>query len=210
LKLLPRESLVRTSAVDHADWNYHLVLGQVQRIRFRLICSLLGQDHYPRLLEIGYGSGVLMPELKRRCDEIYGIDPHEHHAEVEAVLARHGVPSQLHTAGAEKLPFQDAFFDCAVSVSALEYVENIEHACAEIRRTLKPGGYLIVVTPGQSPALDLALRLFTGENPNQYGDRRQTHGPALRRNFKVVKERSVPWITGRLFRLYTGIKLQSV
>jgi ubiquinone/menaquinone biosynthesis C-methylase UbiE len=209
LKLLPREALVRTSAVDHADWNYHPFLGQVQRIRFRLIRSLLGTDRYHRLLEIGYGSGVLIPELKTRSDEIYGIDPHQHHKEVEASLARHGIKAELHSSGAEQLPFPDAFFDCLVSVSALEYVEDIERACREMRRVLKPGGYLVLVTPGQSPLLDFGLRLFTGENADQYGDRRQKLVPTLKRHFAPVKERSVPWVTGSLFRLYTGLKLRT-
>lgn len=208
LRLLPPSALIRTSEVDHADWNYRAFLGQIQRLRFRLVRRLLGDGHYPRLLEIGYGSGVLMPELKRRCDELYGIDPHPKHREVMAALAQHGVRAELHSGSAEQLPFADGSFDAVVSVSALEYVPDIGVTCREIRRVLKSGGHLVVVTPGYSPVLDYALRVTTGEKADQYANRRQRLLPALRANFMVVTERPVPWLTGPLFRLYTGIKLQ--
>ena len=64
LKLLPREALIQTGEVDHADWNYRPLLGMIQRLRFRLILRILAGRKYHRLLEIGYGSGVFMPELK--------------------------------------------------------------------------------------------------------------------------------------------------
>jgi tRNA G46 methylase TrmB len=66
LSLLPPSALLRTGPVDHADWNYRPLIGTVQRIRFRLVCRLLGNGRFDRLLEIGYGSGVFMPELAKR------------------------------------------------------------------------------------------------------------------------------------------------
>lgn len=209
LRLLPPAALIRTSDVDHADWNYRAFLGQIQRIRFRVVCRLLGEQRYPRLLEIGYGSGVLMPELKQRCDELYGIDPHSKHREVAAALAQHGVVAELYSGSAEVLPFANGFFDAVVSVSALEYVPDIERACREIRRVLRPGGDLVVVTPGHSALLDLGLRIATGESAGQYENRRERLLPALKAHFAVVAEKPIPWVTGPLFRLYTGIKLQA-
>jgi ubiquinone/menaquinone biosynthesis C-methylase UbiE len=209
LHLLPPAALIRTSDVDHADWNYRALLGRVQRVRFNLVRRLLEGARYARLLEIGYGSGVFMPELSRRSDALYGIDPHPKHREVQAVLARHGVRAELHSGTAESLPFPDDFFDAIVSVSALEYVPDIQVACDEFRRVLRPGGHLIVCTPGFSPLLDLALRLTTGEKADQYADRRQRLLPTLKRNFTTLVERPVPWITGPLLKLYTGIKLRA-
>jgi ubiquinone/menaquinone biosynthesis C-methylase UbiE len=206
--LLPREALVRTGPVDHADWNYRPVLGRVQRLRFGLVKSLLGSTRYPRLLEIGYGSGVFMPELRQHCQELFGLDPHASNREVEAVLARHGIAAELHSGSAEQLPFPTGSLDCAVSVSAIEYVPDIERACAELTRVLRPGGHLIVVTPGRSPLWDLALKVTTGESASQYADRRERLLPALRRHFRPLAEKSVPAFGGSLLRLYTGIKLE--
>jgi ubiquinone/menaquinone biosynthesis C-methylase UbiE len=207
LLLLPESDLIVTGPVDHADWNYRPLIGKVQRLRFRLIRRLLGARTYGRLLEIGYGSGVFMPELARHADELFGIDPHPMPTEVEAVLQKHGLHASLLTGSAEALPYADGFFDCVVSVSAIEYVEDIEAACRELRRVLKPGGRLVIATPGSSPILDLALRASTGEDPGQYADRRQRLLPTLKQHFAVRKELAVPRFGGRLFRLYTGVCL---
>jgi hypothetical protein len=55
MNLLPREALVKTGPVNHADWNYRPFLGLIQRIRWRLVRAFLGEQRYARLLEIGYG-----------------------------------------------------------------------------------------------------------------------------------------------------------
>lgn len=206
LELLPKSELIVTGPVDHADWNYRPLIGKVQRLRFRLIRRLLGAQTYGRLLEIGYGSGVFMPELSRHADELFGIDPHPMPAEVEAVLQKHGVKATLLTGSAEVLPYGDGFFDCVVSVSAIEYVEDIEAACLELRRVLKPGGRLLIATPGSSPLLDLALKASTGEDSGQYADRRQRLLPTLKRHFTVGKELAVPRFGGRFLRIYTGVR----
>ncbi len=207
LTLLPPSALVRTGPVDHADWNYRPLIGAVQRLRFRLVRSLLQGARYPRLLEIGYGSGVFMPELAKRTDDLHGIDPHPMPAEVEQRLRENGIRAALVSGSAESLPYDDGFLDCAVSVSAMEYIEDIDRACGELKRVLRPGGILVIATPGASPLWDLALRLSTGEDPSQYADRRQRLLPALRRHFAVQRELAVPAVGGRLLRLYTGLRL---
>lgn len=208
LTLLPREALVKTSAVDHAEWNYRPLLGMVQRVRFKLVCSLLAGRRYERLLEAGYGSGVFMPQLKTYADEICGIDPHPYPREVAESLARYGVHADLHTAGLESLPFERAFFDCVVAISAMEYVVEIEQACNELIRVLRPGGVVVLVTPGQSPALDFALRL-AGENANEnYGDRRLRLMPTLLRFFEIDAHRAWPRMGGRLLRVYSALRLK--
>jgi len=207
LALLPPSALIRTGPVDHADWNYRPLIGSVQRVRFQLIRRLLGSARFDRLLEIGYGSGVFMPELAKRAGELYGIDPHPMPRQVEDVLRKHGVHATLATASAEALPYADGYFDCAVSVSAIEYVDDIDRACMELTRVLRPGGIVVVATPGASPLWDLALRISTGENPQQYADRRQRLLPALKRHFDVQDEIAVPPFGGRLMRLYTGVRL---
>jgi SAM-dependent methyltransferase len=206
--LLPRDALIATGEFDHADWNYEGRLGWLQRKRFDLVLSLMGEARYPRLLEVGYGSGVLMPELRTRCDALYGVDPHPKAREVEAILSRHGIEATLRSATAAALPFDDAFFDCAVSVSALEYVEAIDRASAELARVLKPAGVLIVVTPGHSALLDLALRVSTGEDPaRNYGDRRRALVPALLRHFRLERRADFPPVLGRLLPVYRALRL---
>ena len=174
LTLLPREALIKTNPVDEADWNFRPLLGWIQRKRFQLTVELLGAEHYHRLLEIGYGSGVFLTEIVRHCDELYGIDPHPMNQAVMDVLARRGVMAQLFSGDAATLPFDDHMFDCIVSVSAMEVVTDLEAACGEIRRVLTPEGVVVVVTPGTSALVDLGLKILTGKSAkDDFGNRRE-------------------------------------
>ena len=120
IALLPREALIKTGDVDHAAWNYDGLLGFVSRRRFELVRSLLPKRRVPKLLEVGYGSGVFFPELSKHAEQVYGADIHERPADVSAVLAKAGITVNLVTAPAEALPFADGTFDVVVAVSGRE------------------------------------------------------------------------------------------
>lgn len=185
LTLLPREALVKTGDVDHAAWNYDGLLGFVSRQRFRLVRSLLPKHRVGKLLEVGYGSGVFFPELAKVADELYGADIHEHPADVTAALSAAGIRAQLVTAPAEHLPFPAETFDLVIAVSTFEFVTDARLAINELARVLTPTGRIIVVTPGESPLLDVALRIFTGESAQaDFGDRRSLVIPTLTTELK--------------------------
>lgn len=209
LRLLPRRQLLKTGEVDHADWNFRPMLGAIIRRRYHLAVALLAGYHFGRLLEIGHGSGVFLPELAGYCDELHGIDVHDRHDEVTAALARAGVRVRLTKAGMEALPYADGFFDGLVAVSTLEFVPDLEAGCREARRVLRPGGTFVAVTPGVSPVADFGLRVLTGKSARRdFADRRQAVLPALRRHFRVERELTVPRLGRSLVHLYTAWKLR--
>jgi ubiquinone/menaquinone biosynthesis C-methylase UbiE len=208
LRLLPRRVLVKTGPVDHADWNFRPLLSFIQRRRFRIVLSLLGENRFQRLLEIGYGSGVFMPELARRCEELYGIDIHPNHESVAASLATLHINARLFSASAEATPFPNSFFDCLVAVSSLEFIEDLDRACAEFRRILRPKGALVVVTPGYSRLADWGLKVLTGEDPKRnFGDRRERVIPTLAKYFSMERQVVYPPFEYSLISLYRGLKL---
>jgi ubiquinone/menaquinone biosynthesis C-methylase UbiE len=193
IALLPREALLKTGNVDHAAWNYDGLLGYVSRRRFELVRTLLPKRGVRKLLEVGYGSGVFFPELAKHAQELYGADIHDRPGDVTAVLARAGISAQLVSAPAEALPFPDATFDVVVAVSTFEFVTDARVAINELARVLAPDGSVIIVTPGQSPILDLALRLFTGESAEQdFGDRRKLVVPTVTREMRHERSAYFP------------------
>jgi ubiquinone/menaquinone biosynthesis C-methylase UbiE len=203
LRLLPRHALVKTSRVDHADWNFRPVLGAIQRLRFKLALELLGQPPVPRLLEIGYGSGIFMPQLSLHCAELCGIDIHGKHLEVGEKLAAVGVTPRLLSASATNLPFPDAHFERIVAVSSLEFIDDLRGACSEIRRVLDPRGRFVVVTPSHSAVADLGLKILTGQiAKDDFGDRRRGLVETLQEFFEVDERRTAPW-------LYTALSLRT-
>jgi ubiquinone/menaquinone biosynthesis C-methylase UbiE len=210
LRLLPPEALLKTGDVDHADWNYRPVLGAISRSRFRLVVSLLEEQRSGRMLEVGYGSGVFMPELARFSDELYGIDIHEMTEQVTASLTRFDVNARLFSGSVEAMPFDENFFDRVVAVSALEFVSSPEAACREIKRVLKPDGALVVVTPGHSPLVDFGLKILTGKSAKQdYDDRREKLMPTLLKHFAIERQLTSPVVGNSLIKLYTALRLRA-
>ncbi|PYX37209.1 MAG: hypothetical protein DMG75_07850 [Acidobacteria bacterium] len=210
MRLLPQELLVKTGPVDHAEWNFRPFLGLVSRTRFRLVRNMLNGGKFERLLEIGYGSGVLMPELALHARELYGVDVHCHADAVSERLARANTDAKLYSAPVTSLPFPDRYFDCIVGVSVFEFVDDLETACDEIERVLNDQGVFLVVTPHDSPILDAGLRLLTRENAKKdFADRRKNVIPTFCRRFALVEERAAPWANPSMPKLYTGLKLVS-
>ncbi|HEV2740709.1 MAG TPA: class I SAM-dependent methyltransferase [Candidatus Elarobacter sp.] len=206
LRLLPADALIRTGPVDHADWNYRPLLGTVSRARFRLALSLL-PARVDAILELGYGSGVFVPSLAARARHVAGFDVHDRAGAVAAVLRARGIEADLRTGDGRALPFADGAFDAVVAVSALEFVEDLDGVCAQVVRVLRPGGTFVVVTPGESPLLDRALRLATGKDARtDFGDRRSRVEPALRRAFRVRRERAFPFVLGRIIPVYRAFQ----
>jgi SAM-dependent methyltransferase len=113
--------------------------------------------------------------------------------------------ADLASAPVEALPYDDASFDAVVSVSTLEFIDDLDQVCRELVRVLRPGGVGVFITPGFSPVLDLGLRALTGERAEDtFRGRRQWVLPALDRHFHLVRTvrfpRAVrPW-------LYTGVR----
>ena len=211
MKLLPKEALPKTGEVDHGDWNYRPIIGTIQRSRFKLLLRLLSKQHYQSVLEIGYGSGILMPELADYGESLFGIDPHPYPDETADVLEKYGVKAQLYSAPAEQIPLETGSIDCAVAVSSLEFVMDLESACQEISRVLRPDGNFMVITPGQSPLLDLGLWLLTGESAKKdFGDRRTTVVDTLLRHFRLEKELRSPQYINSVFMLYRGLHLKKL
>lgn len=210
VELLPHDALIRTSEVDEADWIYRPLLGWIQRIRFRMAAALLGDGDFGRLLEVGFGSGVFAPHLARSCRELYGIDVHDRAAAVSERLRSLGLRADLRSASVTQLPFGSGFFDAAVAVSSLEFVDDLDSACRELVRVLAPGGVLVVITPGFSPLVDAGLKLLTGRSAEaDFAGRRQRLAEALERHFKLLREKRFPsgLLGGRLTRLYSGLLL---
>lgn len=207
IKLLPLEALKKTGNVDHADWNYRFFLGYIQRQRFRLMLNLINDSRFGNLLEIGYGSGIFVTHLIEYTDNYYGIDIHTHNDSVKEILKGYKIHANLSSGSAEKMPFENDFFDGIISVSALEFVNDLKAACSEIKRVLKKNGGLFVVTPGHSKLLDLGLKVLTGKSAREdYGDKRERTIPILNENFQVKKQSYFPRLNFGV-RLYTALQL---
>ena len=77
------------------------------------------------------------------------------------------------------LPFRSAAFDQVVCLDYLEHVEDDDLVLREIRRVLKPGGRLVLVTPHTGRGFLLQkLRPYVGLKLEYYGHKREGYGRA--------------------------------
>lgn len=187
--LLPREMLIKTGPVDEGAWHYRPMLRLVMQRRIALMVHLLQQQRFPRLLDLGYGSGILLPELSKYCGELHGIDIHEYDEEVQSCLGEIGVAAHLTQASAEAMPYPAQMFDAVVAMSSLEFIEDIEAALREVLRVLTPGGAFVFVSPEKTKWGDRVLRWMTGvKGEDVFRDGRGRLRKALPNFFEIEQE----------------------
>jgi SAM-dependent methyltransferase len=194
LLLPPRHSVVRTNPDDPVDYYYRPLTGPLYRGRLRLVARLLGEERRGSVLEVGYGSGVFLPELARRAGRLAGVDLHDQHERIAELLAREGVTAELRLASLFELPFADGEFDALVCVSVLEHLTDLDAALDELRRVLRGGGTAVLGFPVRNPVTDAFFRL-AGYDPREIHP--SSHDDVLRAarrhpGFAVEREERFP------------------
>ena len=108
-------------------------------------------DHRRRLLEglsgmvveIGAGHGLNFPHYPPDVTEVIAIEPEPTlRSQAEKAAEQAAVPIRVFGGVADELPLADASADAAVTSLVLCSVPDQQHALAEIRRVLRPGGEL--------------------------------------------------------------------
>jgi SAM-dependent methyltransferase len=106
-----------------------------------------------RLLDVGCGTGAMAADAVRRWPavEVDGVDASAGMLEIARAEASSLDPSaagrlRYAQALADRLPFEDATFDLALSAFVLQLVPSRYRALREMRRVLRPGGRLAYVT----------------------------------------------------------------
>ena len=166
LLLPPRELVPKPDADDPIDYYYKPLTARIYRARLRLALDLLGAGSHEALLEVGYGSGIFLPELARRADRVTGIDIHRESAAVAAMLQQLGLSIPLHEGSLFEMPFGEGEFDTLVCLSVLEHVTELHAALTELRRVLRPGGIAVLGFPARNPVPDAFFRAV-GYNPRE-------------------------------------------
>ena len=181
-----------SSGEDPLDFYYHPVAGLVYRRRLAMGLALLGDGPVERLLEIGYGSGILFPELARRAGELHGIDIHDRIAPVERMLEAHGIKAALRVGDIYALPYPDGHFHAVVCLSVMEHLTELDRACAEVRRVMAPGGVAVLGFPVRNAATTGLFRLVGYDAREIHPSSHRDILAAARRAFAVERVLRLP------------------
>jgi SAM-dependent methyltransferase len=112
--------------------------------RVELVCRAAPPSTYPRLLDVGCGTGVLADRLAARGYEATGIDPSQ--GMLDIMAAEHPEVDAVRGSG-EELPFSDSSFDVVLTVAALHHIATpvaIRATLGEMVRVTRPGGRIVV------------------------------------------------------------------
>ncbi len=211
--LLPSRSIVpKPDADDPVDYYYKPLTGRIYRARLRLAADLLGESRYESLLEVGYGSGIFLPELARRADRLAGIDIHPESGQVEEMLSRFGLTVDLREGSLFEMPFEDGEFDALVCLSVLEHITELEAALSEFHRVLRPGGIAVLGFPVRNLVTDAFFRVV-GYNPREIhpsGHRDILAAARAHEGFTVEREARFPAIVPVDLAGYAGCRCRAV
>jgi SAM-dependent methyltransferase len=135
--------------------------------------AALGLPAHARILDAGCGSGRNMIELAR-FGAVTGVEL----SDTSVALARARDAGEVVEGSVLEMPFADGSFDLAVSLDVIEHLEDDLGALRELRRTVAPGGQLLVTVPAYQ-------WLWSGHDEINHHHRRYT-----RRSLQRVAEQA--------------------
>jgi len=176
---------------DCSGYYYIPIIGRFYLKRVKMICELMAKKG-KRVLDIGYGSGILFYELKNRFCHLNGMDLRSDTSLVKNKLEKFEIKASLINGNLFHLPYKDASFDCIVAMSVLEHISDLEQPIREIRRVLKDDGELICGFPTKNIMMHQFFKL-SGFNDEK--DHPASHGyicKILGENFNIEKTVKFP------------------
>lgn len=119
-------------------------------------------DRNSRVLDIGCGTGRFTHMLSKITNaEVYAIDPSEDMMD-EAIRKDKKKRIKWKEGTAEKLPFQNEFFDCVYMTFVFHQIKKRKKTMAEIYRVLKPKGKCVFMTTSYAHIKRSPLYMFPG------------------------------------------------
>jgi len=144
--LAEREERVRDSFADLADdWDRIRSEYEHPDVHLGAIGALV--DRRQRVLDIGTGTGALLPWLAAAVDSVVAMDS----SAAMLARARHRCQREgldhvrFQRADVRDLPLADASCDAAFGSMVLHHVARPEQALAEMARVVRPGGKVVVI-----------------------------------------------------------------
>ncbi|HEU5347028.1 MAG TPA: class I SAM-dependent methyltransferase [Ktedonobacterales bacterium] len=122
--------------------------------------GLIDLSNVRKALDAGCGTGNFLVPLARRLTPqgatVIGLDLSAGTlGQAQARVKAEGLAVTCVIGDVETLPFDDCSFDLALANYMLYHVPDLDHAIAQLRRVLRPGGTLIAATNGQGHMRDI-------------------------------------------------------
>jgi len=127
-------------------------------VRILKLVSLIGSKN--KVLDIGCFDGTIGQFLINNKNDLYGIDASREGVDT---ANKRGIKAKIGNLE-EKFDFKDNFFDVCLAGEIIEHIVDTDFFIDEIKRVLKPNGYLVLSTPNVA-SFGRRLLLLLGKNP---------------------------------------------
>jgi SAM-dependent methyltransferase len=195
--------LKHTGESDPLRYYFHPVVGFLFRERIAMGLRLL-KGSYKSLLEVGYGSGFLLPYWEKISDRVSVLDLDAEPSKVLKDLKNvTDSDFELQNGSILKTNYPDNTFDCIVAFSILEHVAEADVAVDEMLRISTPGATILIGMPAVNKMMEYGFRSIGFK---QIGDHHVTTPQeflkSARRRLTLIEKRTLPFNLPVAFGLY--------
>ena len=194
---------------DPLRYYYKPVVGKLYVKRIQDGLDLLAPPPYERVLDFGYGSGLLFNTLAEISKELHGIDIASDAGILTEILNKQNIRAVLKQEDILKAGYPANYFDLITAFSVFEHIREFEPILQEMHRIMKPGGHLLIGMPSVSRVMPW---LFKAIGFNNIDDIHVTgHRSVLKsaeRYFKLKNYKRLPSFLPERCCLYFNLLLE--
>ncbi len=153
------------SPIDSYDpLKFYFVPGFKNLYRERLKRCLAECTGGEKILEVGFGSGLVFPNTVKMYDQVFGIEKNNPSSisKIEKNFQKRDIPTYLTSGDLLEMPYGDNEFDTVLIISVLEHLQPQEQtrAFSELHRIIRPSGQLVYGVPIDRPMMTFLYRLL--------------------------------------------------
>ena len=117
----------------------------ITKDRIKTVMKML-ELHKGKLLDVGFGHGLLEKSIDKTNFKLYGIDISK--VAIDRMISR-GIKGEFIIGSILKIPFNNNFFDFVMALEVLEHISPSDtfQALHELKKVLKEKGLLIISVP---------------------------------------------------------------
>lgn len=163
-------------------WSYH-------EPKLKIVLELLERIKPNIILDIGCGDGEISKVVEDHTDGVVvGVDISRNLIRI----ASKGLDNLVIGDVERWLPIRTQALDLCTGLDVIEHMVDIDSFLVEIRRVLKPGGHVIIVTPNLASLVERLLLLF-GFQPQNVEVSRVAKFGSLSKTPPVGHHRAFTW-----------------